>query len=284
MNKAPIGPWRARHPHLGVDSALTWDLLCCAAVLFVVAAVAVLPAVRQGQDYHLFADRRSFAGIPNALDVLSNAGFAVVGTFGIWAALRPGAFPDPRARAAWIVLFGAVAATAAGSAYYHLAPADDRLAWDRLPMAVGFMALVAALLGERFGAAVGRHLLSRLVLAGVAAVAWWTLGVRHGGGNLLPYLIVQFGAVAAIPALLLGRPRTAGSRVPWLAALGLYAVAKILEVADRPLFAALGVSGHTLKHLVAAAAIGVLALEVHRRSLVSLRSTGGAPAARVPSV
>ena len=40
----------------------------------------------------------------------------------------------------------------------------------------------------------------------------------------------------------------------WWAVLGCYAAAKLLETADRPVFASLaGLSGHTLKHLVAAA-------------------------------
>ena len=87
-----------------------------------------------------------------------------------------------------------------------------------------------------------------------------------GQGNLLPYLVVQAGAVAAVPLLLVGRPREARPRAPWLAALALYVVAKALEDHDRAVFLAVGVSGHTLKHLVAAGAIGVLALELRRRA------------------
>ena len=241
-------------------AARTADLLFLGGALFVLAVTAAFPEVLQDQGYHLFADRRVLLGVPNALDVLSNAAFAVVGAYGLSWALRPGAFADPRERPAWLVLFAAVGLTSLGSAYYHLAPSDARLVWDRLPMAAGFMALVAALLGERFGVAVGRHLLGRLVLAGIATVAYWDLT-----GNLLPYLIVQYGTMAAIPVILAGRPARAGPATPWVAALVLYAAAKILEANDAPVFIALGVSGHALKHLVAAAAIGVLALEVQRR-------------------
>jgi hypothetical protein len=240
--------------------ARTADLLFLAGALLVLAITAVLPEVRQDQGYHVFADRRILLGVPNALDVLSNAAFAVVGAQGLSLALRPGAFADPRERPAWLVLFAAVGLTSLGSAYYHLAPSDARLVWDRLPMAAGFMALVAALLGERFGVAVGRHLLGRLVLAGIATVAYWDLT-----GNLLPYLLVQYGTMAAIPLMLAGRPARAGPATPWIAALVLYAAAKVLETNDGRVFLALGVSGHTLKHLVAAAAIGVLALEIRRR-------------------
>jgi hypothetical protein len=236
------------------------DLAVAIAALLVVAATLVLPAVPQPAVYHLFADRRTLLGIPNALDVLSNAAFAVVGGLGLRHALRRDAHADPRERTAWLVLFAAVALTSVGSAYYHLAPGDDRLAWDRYPMAAGFMAIAALLVGERFGPAVGRRLLPWLVAGGIATVAWWSLR-----GNLLPYLVVQYGTMAIIPVLLVGRPAGAAPRFPFVAALVLYALAKVLEAEDRPVFAAIGVSGHTLKHLVAAAAIGVLAVEIHRR-------------------
>jgi thiazole synthase ThiGH ThiG subunit len=133
-------------------------------------------------------------------------------------------------------------------------------------MAAAFMALVAALAGERFGAAVGRRLLWRLVAAGVATVVWWGARDGQGQGNLLPYYVVQVGAVAAVPLLLVGRPREAGPRAPWGVALVLYVVAKALEDHDRAVFDTLGVSGHTLKHLAAAAAIGALVLELRRRA------------------
>ena len=252
----------------------SWDLLLAVIAAVVALLSALLPSIPQDQAYHHFADGRTLLGIPNALDVLSNVAFAVVGAAGVAAALRRGAVPDRRARAAWLVLFGAVALTSAGSALYHLAPSDDGLVWDRIPMAIGFMALVAVLAGERFGVAVGRHLLPRLVFLGVASVAWWYLGTLGGAGNLLPYLVVQFGALAAIPALLAGRHALPGPRAPWFAALALYVLAKALEVRDAAVLAVLGVSGHTLKHLVAAAAIGVLAAELWRRGNVA----GKAPA------
>jgi hypothetical protein len=257
----------------------SWDVLLAAIAVAVALAATLLPSIPQDPAYHHFADGRTLLGIPNARDVLSNAAFAVVGAAGLAAALRRGAVPDRRARAAWLVLFGAVALTSVGSALYHLAPSDDGLVWDRIPMAIGFMALVAVLAGERFGAAVGRHLLPRLVLLGVASVAWWYLGAVAGGGNLLPYLIVQFGAVAAIPALLARRDALPGPRAPWFAALALYVLAKVLEVRDPAVLAVLGVSGHTLKHLAAAAAIGVLAAELWRRGNVAGKGPAHRPAA-----
>jgi hypothetical protein len=269
--------WRER---MAVDPAgAGWplDVLLAAIAALVALAAASLPEIGQDPAYHHFADGRTLFGVPNALDVLSNAAFAVVGVAGLAATLRPGAFADRRARPAWLALFGAVTLTSAGSTLYHLAPQDDGLVWDRIPMAIGFMALVAVLAGERFGAAVGRHLLARLALLGVASVAWWYAGVLRGRGNLLPYYVVQFGALAAIPALLAGRHALPGPRAPWFVALALYVLAKALEARDAAVLAALGVSGHTLKHLLAAAAIGALASELWRRGS---GAWGGAAARR----
>lgn len=42
------------------------------------------------------------------------------------------------------VLFAGVLLTSAGSTWYHLAPTNDSLVWDRLPMTLGFMGLFAA--------------------------------------------------------------------------------------------------------------------------------------------
>ena len=44
--------------------------------------------ITQPTEYHRFADNSHLAGIPHAADVLSNAGFAVVGLAG-WLALWP---------------------------------------------------------------------------------------------------------------------------------------------------------------------------------------------------
>lgn len=229
----------------------------------VALAVLLLPAVPQPPEYHRFADRRALAGVPNALDVLSSFAFVAAGSLGLLVLRgRPGAALGP-GRSAWRVLFWGVAATGLGSAGYHLAPANGTLVWDRLPMAVGFMALLCALVSERVDAELGRRLLAPLVLAGVASVAYWYEGELRGAGNLVPYAIVQYGSLAVIPVVLLAGPRE--GRGGWLVALGLYGVSKGLEALDGPVYALLGVSGHTLKHLVAAAGIAWLARMLARR-------------------
>jgi hypothetical protein len=84
-----------------------------------------------------------------------------------------------------------------------------------------------------------------------------------GAGDLRPYVLVQFGSLLAVVLLTLLRPpapEAVRADTSWLAgALGCYALAKLLEALDHQVFALGGVvSGHTLKHLVAAAGVGCL--------------------------
>lgn len=227
----------------------------------------MIEPIRQDQAYHDFADDRVLLGIPNALDTLSSLAFVLVGVSGLlllWRLRgRSPRFEYPWETRAWWLLFAAVAATGVGSAYYHQAPNDARLVWDRLPMAVAFMSLLAAVVGERLGPAAGRRLLVPFVLLGVASVAWWAWL-----GDLWPYVIVQFGsAVALFVIAVLFPSRYTQGRVLY-AVLGLYAIAKICELQDRAIYE-LGhwLSGHTLKHLLAALAGGLLVVSLARRRL-----------------
>src|SRR2546423_861902 len=101
-----------------------------------VATFAFVPPIPQDPAYHHFADRRAWLGIPNALDVLSNLPFLIVGLAGLLTVLRGShpstAFADRWERRAWTILFAGVALVAFGSGYYHLAPSTPRLFWDRL--------------------------------------------------------------------------------------------------------------------------------------------------------
>jgi hypothetical protein len=248
--------------------ALTWRLsgLMATAVAATVVAFAG-PRLPQSMDYFDFADARPLGGIPNALNVLSNVAFLVVGLAGLAALLGKRArLRDSRERAPWVLFFAGVLLTSAGSAWFHLAPSVASLVWDRLPMAIGFMGLLAALVTERVDPAWGRRLLWPLVGVGLASVLYWYVSERIGVGDLRPYLLVQFYPLMALPLLLLLFPaRYTGSSL-YLAALGAYLLAKVAEVRDGAFYALGGVvSGHTLKHLLAAAGIGAIAWMLHRR-------------------
>jgi hypothetical protein len=242
----------------------------CLLLATAVAAAAYAcsqPRLPQPLDYLDFADERALLGVPNALNVLSNAAFAVVGLAGLGLLPRGRiAFRDGRERWPWLVFFAGVALTSFGSAWFHLRPSIDSLVWDRIPMAVGFMGLFTALIAERIDPAAGARLLWPAVAAGVASVVYWWLSEQGGAGDLRPYFLVQFYPLTALPLLLVLFPGAYTGTSAYVVALLAYALAKLAEVADARIFALGGiVSGHTLKHLLAAAGIGALVQMLARR-------------------
>ncbi len=234
-------------------------------------AVFAMPPVAQGSAYHEMADQRSFLGLPNALNVLSNLPFAFIGFFGLVAVTGDERrqrllFRDRWVRWPYLALFGGTVLTAAGSAYYHLAPSNARLVWDRLAMAIGFAGLVTAVIAERVSARAGRLLFGPLVVLGIASVASWYWTELAGRGDLRLYALVQFGSLfVVVMILLLYRERDSGT--PYLVAgLLAYGVAKVCELADQPIFARGHiVSGHTLKHVAAAGDVACIAAMLRTR-------------------
>lgn len=246
-----------------------------ALLIALVGAGAIALLVRNGpipqaQAYHAFADGKTYLRIPNALNVLSNVPFFVVGWLGL-AFLRRGPTRDPdgpyrpgahtafeslRERPAYVLFFLGVLLTAFGSGYYHLKPSTMRLFWDRLPMAIGFTALFAAMIAERVSMYWSRMLLLPLVFAGVASVVQWRISEDSGHGDLRFYLFVQAFPMIALPLMmLLFNPRySRGGEL--LAVAIVYGGAKVLEHFDAKIWELTGhvVSGHSLKHLVAALA------------------------------
>lgn len=234
-------------------------LLALAALL--AAALAWHGPIAQWATYHQFADARAWLGIPNAADVLSNLPFAVIGAY--WLIAMRGAQATP-STFAWRAFALALVVTAAGSAAYHWAPDNASLAFDRLPIAWACAALTCAFLAERVDARWARPaaLVASMIVASLSVALWWWSEV-NGRSDLRPYLFVQFLPMLLVPAAMLMRmrPRFAGAApdAAWWGVLVGYALAKGLEVADHAVFDLLGLtSGHTLKHLAAAAAAGWL--------------------------
>lgn len=231
----------------------------------------LFPPIPQPDAYHDFADQRRLFGLVNALDTLSNLPFLLVGAAGLLRLAGAGAvFVDPREAGPYRLFFLALVLVGLGSGYYHLAPDNTRLVWDRAAMALAFMALVAALLGERVSLRAGRRALPLLLAAGQAAVWYWGWSEGAGRGDLRPYLLLQGGTLLLLAWLLWAwPPRYSGGRT-LLGVLGLYLLALLLDFGDRAVFALSGgwVSGHTLKHLAAALAAGLLLRHLGRRRVL----------------
>lgn len=230
--------------------------------LLVLVLTALLAPAMPAAAWHIphFVDDRTWLGVPNAGDVLSNLAFLAMG---VWGTERLRARRDAPVGASWF--FVGLILTCLGSGFYHLDPdAPQRLVADRLGMAVAFAGFLGIAASERISARAGEAVLVLTMIAGLLA-AW------VARENLTPWVVLQFGGMALAVGLAFTRPRPGALGVPLGGALFFYVLAKLLELGDVTLFEATGhmVSGHTLKHLAAALA----AWPVIR----ALRPTGSAP-------
>ena len=242
-------------PRAAVAAARAWWLALAALALLV--GLLLHGPVAQWENYHAFADTRAWLALPNAADVLSNLPFLLAGALGLRGVARcSGSWPS---RNAWLLFCAALMCTSAGSSFYHWAPNNAALVFDRIPIAWACVALTSALLAEhlhpRWASA---SLLATAALIATGTVAYWWFTEQRGVGDLRPYLFVQMLPMLLVPlALLLRLPALEAGSTPasaWWAVLGLYAAAKATELADHAILATTGwVSGHTLKHLLAAA-------------------------------
>ncbi len=223
-----------------------FTLLCLAAAL-------LLPPIPQPLAYHAFADGRMLFGIPNFFDVASNVAFLIGGAIGLIVTFHSRTrFEFSRERWPYAIFFVGVTLTALGSSYYHLAPDNERLFWDRLPMTIAFMSLIAAQIGDRVSVRTGLALLLPMLLVGAASVIYWRITERAGVGNVLPYGILQGYSVVILLLLAALFPSRYTRAEMIYAIFAAYLVAKLMEIFDRQILAAGGfASGHTLKHLVA---------------------------------
>ena len=162
-------------------------------------ALLLLPPILQDQSYHRFADERALFGIPNFWNVVSNLPFIAVGAAGLRQFYR-----DP----ATFALFLGIFLTGFGSSYYHWNPNNDTLFWDRMPMTLCFMAILAIVVEERVNARFGAALLWPLLATGIFSLVLW-----RWTGDLRLYGWVQFFPLAAVPLLfLLFPPRACSAR------------------------------------------------------------------------
>jgi hypothetical protein len=176
-----------------------------------------------------------------------------------------------------LVLFTGIFLTGFGSSYYHWNPNDGTLFWDRLPMTLCFAAILAAVVEERVDARAGALLLRPLLAIGIFSLLLW-----RWTDDLRLYAWAQFFPFVALVLILnLYPPKFTGASC-WIVAAALYALAKLLEFLDHAVYS-VGtiVSGHTLKHLAAAAAaFTVLRLFQIRRPIDDLAKSGMASSLR----
>jgi len=228
-------------------------------LIFIIVIVAIIAAVAAGpisqdREYHAFADQRIVFGIPNFWNVVTNIPLIIIGIMGMTLIARGKASGGlAELKMIYFLFFIGLFATGFGSMYYHYDPTNQTLLWDRLPMTLFFMAFFSAVVGEHISTRAGRVIVLPLTAAGIASVFYWYATETKGNGDLRWYALVQYLPVVLVPViLLLFRAKVKPAAYLW-AVLVTYALAKIAESFDRPLFAAMpALSGHSWKHLIAA--------------------------------
>jgi predicted membrane channel-forming protein YqfA (hemolysin III family) len=224
---------------------LTLALLSALLLGGVIVLFGFLPPISQNQAYHQFAPSRiEIAGIPNTLNVMTNIPFAIIGLAGLMYCRK---VRQSFAPWSWRLFFAGVALTSVGSGIYHWDPNDASLVWDRMPMTIAFTSVFVALLSEQIHPELDRVLLAPLIIAGISSVLYW-----HYYGDLRAYGLVQFFPLVGLPLAVLIMPDRYDSGRWLFFALSFYVAAKIFEALDYETSNAVGISGHAIKHLLAA--------------------------------
>jgi len=245
-------------------------------IILIIVAVSIIAVfsmapIAQDPNYHNFADQRGALNIPNFYNVLSNLPFVIIGVMGmrlVGSGRATGGLVE--LQAVYMAFFAGVFLTGFGSAYYHFHPDNQTLLWDRLPMTIAFMALFSAIVGETISSRIALKIFIPLLVSGIASVVYWHVSELNGSGDLRAYVLVQFLPILLIPLiLLLFNSRLNGNKYIW-GVIGAYTVSKLMELFDAPIYSALDViSGHSLKHLIAAFATFIFYWALRDRQILS---------------
>ena len=235
-----------------------------------IVGIFMLAPIAQDIGYHTFVDKRTIIGIPNFWNVTSNIPFLFVGLMGLHTIFyTQKIIYIVDLKIAYILFFVGVSLVAFGSGYYHLWPDNGSLVWDRLPMTIAFMALFSIIIGEFVSIKIGKFMLWPLVIFGAISVVYWHITESNGEGDLRLYVLVQVLPMLLIPIILfLFKPKFTHLSGYWYL-LCAYVLAKVLEHFDQFINNILfSLSGHSLKHVVAALGILFLLKAYNKRQLI----------------
>jgi Ceramidase len=224
--------------------------------ILIAALFIIVDPIPQPQIYYNFSDKNNYFGINNFWNVISNIPFLVVGLMGLFLDRNKKLIHENYSTTPiYSILFFGVFLTSVGSSWFHLNPNNETLVWDRLPMTIGFMALTVGLLSEYLKRELQKQLLYPLLLVGLVSVVYWHITEQAGRGDLRLYVLVQFLPMIVIPAIALTHKARFSHSRELIGVVTFYVLAKLAEQYDQAIHEILGgVSGHTIKHLLAAVA------------------------------
>jgi hypothetical protein len=227
-------------------------------IVFIITAITLyfIDPIAQDLAYHNFSDCRTYFGIPHFMDVMSNIFFLIIGFMGWRLASRAYRKTTMVYFLMFFTLFTGVFFTGLGSAFYHYAPNNFSLIFDRLPMTLVFTAFFSSIIYDYVGRLVGAISFYSLFLIGIHSIFYWYYTELNGAGDLRLYAFIQFFPVVAVPLILVFYKNSKLYTKQLLMVFFAYALSKLCEYYDTEIFNILKViSGHTIKHIFSALAI-----------------------------
>lgn len=218
-----------------------------ALALFGIVFFLSLSPIYDRPDVNVYADERSFLGIPNFFLVAPGLVFIILGLLGfgkLWS--QRSAF----LRSVWMVFFIASIGIGLGSGYYHLDPSDQRLFWDRLSISTAFMSLLAGVITERISLSTAKKVAPFLILFGMGSIFYWAWA-----GDVRFYWLIQYFSIIALPLLCFCFPMKGDKYIYGLVIF--YVLAKLVEMVDGQIFSLTHqmISGLTFKQLFGAVGV-----------------------------
>ena len=223
--------------------------------LAIVAAVILLfvGPIPQKDSYHQFADQRTLAGVANFWNVISNLPFALIAVWGFSTSQQ---LHDKDGKVISYLISAGFFFLTFGSGYYHLQPDNISLVYDRLPMSLIFMSFFSWIIYDRINRAKGFLLFIALNVLGISTVLYWIYTEQSGVGDLRWYAMVQFFPIIAIPLILWFYKSSFKHEREIIPIFAFFGFGKLAESYDAQIHTWLAdvISGHTLKHVLMAAA------------------------------
>ncbi len=208
---------------------------------------------------HDYADARTFWGIPNAVNVLTNA---VLFGAALWGAQATRCSQCSLAlRRAWLGFQSFSVLSAIIGTVYHLNPTQDLLILMCSAVAGGFAMLTLGMLAERIHSGFA----SRSGIASAVAVALlmfalmrWGSG-HEGSVDVRPLLLMEALPLLLFPAGAVSLPGQQTRPLDWIVLLVAYGISKACQLLDHRIFQWTGwISGHSMMHLALAFIAGYL--------------------------
>jgi len=142
-------------------------------------------------------------------------------------------------------------------------------------MTLTFMSIVSVIVCEKVDEKLGRTLLIPLCIVGVGSVSWWSFTESHQDyvGDLRLYILVQVAPVFLTPLLVYMYPaRYTHSEMMYVCAF-LYVLSKAAELFDHGVWALSyeTMSGHSLKHFLAALGTTWIPNMIRKRRIIKIK-------------